>query len=207
MSGGNLGISGKADTLQLTVSVGILLVGTVLSNLLQYGLCQFYMNMCCGFVCGLGDLFKGFSFRDDRPVRIALQLMMVKTACEMPALLLYAVYRFSGIMAFLPLASLALCVGLTAYLIYYLGMSQCFYLMLDFPDKSLEDIVKLSRWLMKGRRFRLFYLYMSFIPMFILGMLSCGVGMCWLLPYRETALAHFHLNLTGLAASGQIDYE
>lgn len=197
----NLKLSGGKGALFLLVQAGILFVGNVLGSVLRFGLARFYMNLCCGFHYDAGDLFKGFSFRDDRPVRVALQLNLVLLACELPAMILYAVYLSSGIVWFMPAASLAICVGLTVYLVYYLGMSQCFYLILDFPDKKLDEIITLSRWLMKGRRFRLFYLYVSYIPLYLLALLSCGIGMFWILPYAEASYACFHLNLTSAAAA------
>ncbi len=197
----NLKLSGGKGYLFLLVQAGILLVGSILASLLHFGLCRFYMNLCCGFPYDAGDLFKGFSFRDDRPVRVALRLNLVMLGCELPSMILYAIYLSSGIIWFMPVASLALCVGLTVYLVYYLGMSQCFYLILDFPDKKLDEIITLSRWLMRGRRFRLFYLYVSYIPLYLLALLSCGIGLLWILPYAEASYACFHLNLTSVAAS------
>ncbi len=199
----NLRLSGGRGALFLLAQAGILLVGSVLASLLHFGLSRFYMNFCCAFPYDAGDLFKGFSFRDDRPVKIALLLNLVMVGCELPAMILYAVYLSTGIIWFMPLASLALCVGLTVYTVYYLGMSQCFYLLLDFPDKKLDEIISMSRWLMKGRRFRLFYLYVSYIPLYLLALLSCGIGLIWVLPYAETSYVCFHLNLTSVAASGR----
>ncbi|MCR5250642.1 MAG: DUF975 family protein [Lachnospiraceae bacterium] len=185
------------------VALGIYLIGSVLANLLRFGLDCFYMNLSCGFPCGIGDLFRGFSFRDDRAVRVSLLYTGMLFLCELPAVFLLVLQLRTGSAALSPLAMLALCVGLGVYCVYWLGMSQCYYLILDFPDKDLGEIIRMSRWLMKGNRIRLFYLHISFVPLYILSLLPCGIGFFWTLPYAEESFTCFHLNLTSVAASEQ----
>lgn len=196
-------ISSKKYALAFFLAIAIHVLGMVLANVLHSGLCCFYMNLSCGYFSSFLDLFKGFSFRDDRAVRIALKLTLTLLGCELPGTLMFSLYRSTGNVYILPMASLSLCIGLTAYCIYYLGLSQCYYLLLDFPDKSVDEIVMLSRWLMRGQRFKLFYIHLSFVPLYILSLLSCGLGLLWALPYAEETFACFHLNLTSAAAAGE----
>ena len=69
--------------------------------------------------------------------------------------------------------------------------------------KDLDEIIRMSRWLMKGRKMRLFYLHISFVPLYLLSILPCGLGFLWTLPYAEESFTCFHLNLTSVAASEQ----
>lgn len=196
-------ISSKKYALAFFLAIAIHVIGLVLANVLHFGLCCYYMNLSCGYFCSFIDLFKGFSFKDDRAVRIALKLTITALVCELPGTIMFSLYRSTKNAFILPLAALLLCIGLTIYCIYYLGMSQCYYLLLDFPQKSVEEIIDLSRWLMRGQRFKLFYIHMSFIPVYIIGALSCGLGLIWALPYAEETFTCFHLNLTSVAASGE----
>lgn len=195
-------ISSKRFVLAFFLAIGIHVLGLVLANVLRFGLCAFYMNISCKYPASFIDIFRGFSFRDDRAVRIALKLTLTLLGCELPGVALYGLFRSSGNVYVLPFASLAACIGLTIYCIYYLGLSQCYYLILDFPDKDTGEIIKLSRWLMRGQRFKLFYIHISFIPIYIISVLSCGLGLLWALPYAEETFTCFHLNLTSAAASG-----
>ena len=195
-------ISSKKYALAFFLAIAIHVLGLVLANLLHYGLCAFYMNISCRYPASFIDIFRGFSFRDDRAVRIALRLTLTLLGCELPGVAMYGLFKMSGNVYILPLVSLAICLGLTAYCIYYLGMSQCYYLILDFPEKDVDEIIKLSRWLMRGQRFKLFYIHISFIPVYLVSVLSCGIGLLWALPYAEETFTCFHLNLTSAAASG-----
>ena len=195
--------SAKGSAFSLFISMAINLIGLILANVLHFGLCSFYMNLTCGYYFSIADIFKGFSFRDDRALRIAINLTLTAFLCEMPGVFIYAFYRISGNVVLLPLAAIAVCIGLTYYCVYYLGMSQCYYLLLDFPQKDVSEIIRLSRWLMAGQKFRLFYLHMGFIPLYILCLLSCGLGLIWALPYAEETFTCFHLNLTSAAAAAE----
>ena len=46
--------------------------------------------------------------------------------------------------------------------------------------------------MMKGHKFDLFYLYLSFIGWFLLSFLTLGIGFFWLIPYMYTAQAAFY---------------
>ncbi|MBP5607335.1 MAG: DUF975 family protein [Lachnospiraceae bacterium] len=192
--------SARGSVFALFISMAINLIGLILANVLHFGLCCFYMNLSCGYYFSIADIFKGFSFKDDRALRIAINLTLTAFLSEIPGVFIFALYRSTANFVLLPLAAIAICIGLSYYCIYYLGMSQCYYLLLDFPEKDISEIIRLSRWLMKGQKFKLFYLHMGFIPLYLLSILSCGIGLIWALPYAEETFTCFHLNLTSAAA-------
>lgn len=76
-----------------------------------------------------------------------------------------------------------------------LMLSQAFYLMLDFPEYPASRIISMSIRLMKGNKGRLFYIELSFLPLILLGGLSCGIGLLWVLPYMAATHANFYLDL------------
>ncbi|MBQ3722269.1 MAG: DUF975 family protein [Bacteroidales bacterium] len=69
------------------------------------------------------------------------------------------------------------------------------FLLVDCPDLSPLQCIKLSDRMMKGHKFDLFYLYLSFIGWFLLGLLTLGIGYLWLTPYVETSFASFYLDV------------
>ncbi len=77
-----------------------------------------------------------------------------------------------------------------------LRYSLVYFLLADYEEYSCIQIMKLSSSLMKGNKFRLFGLYFSFIGMFLLGMLSCGIGFLWIQPYIQVTMAEFYLSIT-----------
>ena len=56
----------------------------------------------------------------------------------------------------------------------------------------VKEAIDHSRAMMKGHKFDLFYLYLSFIGWFFLSFLTLGIGFFWLIPYMYTAQAAFY---------------
>ena len=50
---------------------------------------------------------------------------------------------------------------------------------------------------MKGNKWRYFYINLSFIPLLLASMLTCYIGLLWLMPYMEATMAAFYLDLKG----------
>ena len=73
--------------------------------------------------------------------------------------------------------------------------SQAFFLLHDFPNYSAKELLVMSRQLMKGSKGRLFYLNVSFFPLLLLGLLSCGIAYLWLVPYMNATATEFFLDL------------
>ena len=66
------------------------------------------------------------------------------------------------------------------------------YLLVDCPELTPLQCIKLSNKMMEGHKFDLFYLYLSFICWFLLGLLTLGIGYLWLEPYISTSVASFY---------------
>ena len=66
------------------------------------------------------------------------------------------------------------------------------YLLEDYPQLSTTEALKTSRQMMKGHKWDLFILDISFIGWVILTIVSCGIGVLWLEPYIGIAQAHFY---------------
>lgn len=66
------------------------------------------------------------------------------------------------------------------------------YLLVERPDMSVTETLKASRTMMKGRKFDLFYLQLSFIGWILLSIITLGIGFIWLYPYMMTAQAAFY---------------
>ena len=53
----------------------------------------------------------------------------------------------------------------------------------------------MSRKLMSGNKIRLFYIFLSFVPLLLLGLLSCGIALLWVSPYMNATLAEFYMSI------------
>ena len=70
-----------------------------------------------------------------------------------------------------------------------------FFLLHDFPQYTAKELLTRSRKLMSGNKGRLFYIYLSYIPLLFLGTLSCGIALLWVIPYMNATLAEFYMDI------------
>ena len=66
------------------------------------------------------------------------------------------------------------------------------YILAENPDMKATEAMKASKEMMKGNRWRLFVLELSFIGWAILCVFTCGLGTFVLAPYQEAAYAAFY---------------
>lgn len=69
------------------------------------------------------------------------------------------------------------------------------YLLNDYPNLTPQEAMKTSREMMRGHKFEMFLLDLSFIGWILLSILTLGIGYLWLAPYMQTAAAHFYEDL------------
>ena len=61
-----------------------------------------------------------------------------------------------------------------------------------------------SKRLMRGNKWRLFCLQLSFLGWLLLGCLTLGIGLLWVYPYQSAAEAAFYLEITGRRPSPRV---
>ncbi len=167
----------------------------LLLGVFMLGQTKLYMNFITGRPAVLGDLFSGFRSRSELGIKIMLCYIGIILACLIPFFISLAAYAAFMSVYLLPLISLLFIGGSAAACILLLSFSQCYYIALDFPNYSFKQICAMSRRVMKGQRARLFYLYISFVPLMLLSVLSFGLGLLWIYPYMQCTLTHFYFDL------------
>jgi len=86
--------------------------------------------------------------------------------------------------------------------------SQMYYLVVEFPDLSIPNAMKLSMQITKGHKWDLFVLDLSFIGWFILSALTCGLASFYVTPYYNmTKLNAFHALLKEAVEEGTVRME
>lgn len=78
------------------------------------------------------------------------------------------------------------------------------YILVENPEMKAIDAIRKSRSMMKGHKFDLFYLELSFIGWILLCILTLGIGLLWLVPYMETSIAAFYNDLKVEAETGAV---
>ena len=214
--------------LPFLVNYGIQLLMQVLTGMLlqslQYGIFHMHLFNCCHQPVRFSDIFSVFRSHERNATKLILFFSLLLPILQIPSdLFLYVTNSpegFSGSKAdaalvwltvFFPeeisdtkrwvIWSCMLAVGLLIYLILQLYFGFSYLIQMDFPDKPFSKILKMSSWLMKGNKIRLFLLMLSFLPLYILGAFSCYIGILFIVPYFYATLTCFYLDLTKKKAS------
>ena len=74
-----------------------------------------------------------------------------------------------------------------------LAMSYMIYL--DDPQKRVTEIIRQSISMMKGNKFRYFYMILSFLGYWALILLSIGIAALWVIPYQNMTVVQFYKDL------------
>lgn len=106
----------------------------------------------------------------------------------------------SGVAGFGFLAFISI-IGYIASLIYVIVKgflySLSYYILNDNPNMNGKEIVGMSENLMKGNRWKFFWLGLTFIGWAILAGFTFGIGMLWLMPYIMVSMVCFYEDLSG----------
>ena len=79
------------------------------------------------------------------------------------------------------------------YIDLMLALSYMIYL--DDPETRVTDIIRQSVSMMKGNKFRYFYMILSFLGYFALILLSIGIAALWVIPYQNMTAIQFYEDL------------
>jgi uncharacterized membrane protein len=80
-------------------------------------------------------------------------------------------------------------------IIAQMGYSQVWFILAEDDEISPNDALKKSKEMMYGYKMQYFLLGLSFIGWIILAILTCGIGLLWVLPYIQTSNAKFYEDL------------
>lgn len=77
--------------------------------------------------------------------------------------------------------------------------SMTFYILADHPEMDAMDAIRMSKEMMRGHKWELFCLQISFIGWSILSACSLGIGFLFLTPYVGQSTYAFYRNISGTA--------
>ena len=157
---------------------GLSLVMTILLLPLIWGFYTMYLDHIRGEKVGLGNLFQGYSKEWFSKSLLTLLLMYVYTLLWTLLLIVPGIIK-------------ALSYAMTPYVLK------------DNPNMKSNEAIEESMRLMSGHKAELFLLSLSFIGWALLSLLTLGIGFLWLIPYMQTAYAHFYEDLKKEAGERQ----
>lgn len=164
-------------------------------GVLYSGEAFFYLNLICKQPVSIGNILYGFKSHSDKALIIQIVLSAAVYISAVPAFIFEFLYSYDNRAIWILLTSVSLVAAEAIVIIVRLNISQAYYLLQDFPDYSAKELLKMSRQIMKGHKGRLFYIELSFIPLYLLGILSCCIAFLWIIPYMKATKANFYMDL------------
>jgi uncharacterized membrane protein len=78
-----------------------------------------------------------------------------------------------------------------------LALSQSFFIMAEDSNIKPSDALRKSREMMDGHKAELFGIYLVFLLLGIVCLITLGIGFLFLIPYMRIVLTHFYFKVRG----------
>ena len=188
-------ISSSGNIILYVINEIIVLIVSILLGVLVSGKTFLYMNLIYSQNVSISDLFFGIKVFPEKAVVVQALFVLVDFIAGLPATYLLYLTQHTPTPDLYLGTILALLFELIVNIYVRLTYSQTFYLLHDFQDRSAKELLSTSRRLMKGNRFKLFYLNVTFIPIMLLGVITLFIPLLWINVYRNATLAAFYQDL------------
>ncbi len=188
-------VSASGSIILIIINNLITIIIDILLGTLMSGKAYLYMNLLYSQTVSTSDVFFGLKQQPQKAVIIQSVFVLVDFLISLPAQFLLVLYQSSRSFEIMTAMILALAVGLVVNVYVSLVYSQSFFILHDFPDRSAKEILRTSRNLMKGHKFRLFYLNVSFIPLYAFGAIALFIPLLWVSVYRYATNCAFYQDL------------
>lgn len=170
-------------------------VVSVLLGIFNTGLAYFFLSMACGRPCASSTVFYGFLTQPEKSVKVSLLHSSVNLVCLTPFQFFSMLFIQTREMNYLVIMLITMVIGLIVYVPVSLLISQTYFIIVDFLNYSAKEVLKTSCKIMKRHMWKFFYLEISFLPLMLLCVLTCGIGFIWLMPYMQMTYACFYLDI------------
>lgn len=133
------------------------------------------------------------------PLQLGMSIYFLNIFYDKPASIENLIEGFKPLLKVLLLYFLISTVTLIGFMllvipgvIISLGLSMSYYIFIEEPELTIEEILKKSWKLTDGYKMELFILQIRFIPWYVLGILSFFVGVFFVLPWHQLTLIYYY---------------
>ncbi len=180
----------------LVISYIVSFIISLILGVINAGVLFMSLKISCNEPISVQDVFYGFNYQPDKVVMIQAVLSGVSLLTTLPTAIFQTIFYQTQDYTYFLLMIIFYVAGTAVYCYVALILSQAIFLLLDFSDRSAKELMKMSIYLMKGQKGRLFYIWISFIPMLLLSVFTCCIGYIWVIPYLHVTMANFYMDLT-----------
>ena len=172
---------------------------SLISSVLTVGYSYLILNMTRKKEYKSSDIFYAFK---NQPDKFIIASTIISAICFIISLPLTIIATFDIEIFPTAMSPTIINVGISVITLIFttyvrLILSQVYFIMIDNPGIAVTEAIKTSGRLMAGNVGRLIYIALSFIPLGILGIMSCYIGFLFVVPYIQATLVFFYLDLIG----------
>ncbi len=177
---------------------------------LLIGLCTFFLGMARRTEISLSSLFSGFQiFWKAIGLYFLVVLLslfwMLLALSPMIAMIIWTRLHHLHQDPVMTSATFLLGVlGIAGAMVKLLGYSMSYFIIADQPSTGPLISIRKSQTIMQGKKWKLLCLQLRFLGWWLLGLLTCGIGYLWIIPYIFTAKAHFYLDVKDCPSSPNV---
>lgn len=193
----NLSAQLNPNNTQLMISMLASLIISLLSVVLSSGLLYIHLGLARKQEVKFADLFYFFSHRPDRFILCTLLLVGIVFLLMLPATVLTVFAIITNDSAWFIAMAVVWIFTLILLIPFSYAIHLIYFLLIDQPDMKVSQVYAESARLMKGNKWRAFYIGLSFLGMSLLAVLSLGIGLLWVGPYMNQTTVEFYRNVIG----------
>ena len=190
------------NSLTLEITGGMMVVTAVMGLLsvaysffvvepLSVGFRRYMLNVRkTGEASKVSTIFSAFS---NGYLKVCLAMFTMTFLIFLPAI---AISLISGIIAVVtgfPLFVFLSVLSVIPSIILFYVYLPVPYLLAENPDLGIGQALRMSRNISNGHKWDMFVLGLSFIGWFILGLMACGIGTVFVVPYAQAAEAEAYI--------------
>ena len=194
-------ISSISSLPQIAGQVLAMLIGAV-TTVFSVGYIYILRKITIGQRPVISDLFFAFRNHPDKVIIISLILAAIQFILLMPSTIVQErimtgeeMHLIDGKM-FLLWVVLYL-IGLIISFVIQLMFAMCYMIYIDDPEIPVRACIAESISMMKGNKFRYFYMILSLIGYWLLAILSLGIAVLFVVPFQIMTMIEFYIDLKG----------
>ena len=164
-------------------------------GLLRYGISRYFLSFITTKKASPANIFAGFKGSTETIIGISLILAIISLISQLPYIIYTFFFSVNTSHSFLLSLILFLAGNLVVYLIEAY-LAPVYFVICDNPSTKLTWVMIITFSLMNKKNFfKYIGLQISFVPLYLLGLLSLGIGLLWVVPYAYTSYAYFYETL------------
>ena len=189
--------------MMVTVTVASILLAFVIGGAISFGIAHHFTNLTAHRPAKFADLFSRFGIWHKgiwMNIVVAFFVMLWSLLGMLPVMAVMTWLMVTNALeygAMIVVCCLLVAASFPGWIAAY-RYSMIPYLLAEFPDLTVMDAMRESKRLMRGKKWRLFCLQLSFFGWALAAMVfTAGIGYLWLNPYMQASNAAFYLDATG----------